>query len=269
MAADLRFRSIVALVIYLAIVLVIGFAAKATFTQLIFGFLPSIIFMIIIYSSYHILERKLLWLMPVVLGIFFIGFGFLNTPIISSMEFLLLALVNLIISYVILVYLHNAKEIKKAHAHHPHYYTPHVKEAPKAEPKPTTVQENMQSIVANCKALNHVIGRVYTKRNGGSDVLRQRIRIPPEVYHDIETNLKKKNIGRVKELLDYLQMKIDLFRHQEKAIFGSIKLKNLRRDEHGMNTIEQVLIHNDSDPVHTYLQSIRHSVKFIEKDIKK
>jgi len=265
MAADMRTRAIGALIGYFLIVFIIGFAGQADLIQLIAGFIPSLIFMVFIYSAYHVLDQKLVLALPALLVAFFIGFGYLNVPVIKDTEFVLLGGVNLLLCYGILGIVTGAQE-RKPRKRHPHYYTPHVKEAPVHTPK--TVQENMQTIIANCKALNHVIGRVYTKRNGGSETLRQRIRIPPEVYHDIEQSLKQKKMGRVKELLEYLQQKVNLFSHPERSVFGHVKLKNISRREDGTNTIEQVLIHNDADPVHDYLMSIRKSIKFIEQKVR-
>lgn len=259
-----RIRAIIALVTYFLIISILGFMGEAGVSQVIIGFLPSLLFVAFMYTTYHALNEKILIIAPWILSILFILFGFLGLPLVAQVEFVILGVVNIILSYLVLILVHETTTPEKKEAKHPHYYTPHVEPPKKSE----SVSESLQTLVANCKALNHVIGRVYSKAHGGSDMLRQRIRIQPEVYHEIEVNLKHKNYARVSELLDYLKQKVNLFSHQEIAVFGAVKLNGIERDENGTNTVEQVLAKNDNDPVHSYIKGIKDTISSIEKKIK-
>lgn len=122
-------------------------------------------------------------------------------------------------------------------------------------------EEYIQSIEDKCKAINFVIGRVYSNKHGGSPKLRESIRFNPDWYNTfskIESGSIMKNIVMLKKVLWSIYDRLLLLGKHEADVFTKAdisRLKGLARDEKGSDQIITVLSNNDKDPVMTYYQS--------------
>jgi len=129
-------------------------------------------------------------------------------------------------------------------------------------------QEYIQAIEDKCKAINFVIGRVYSNKHGGSEKLRESIKLKPEWYNEF-SKINDENIDEnmvvLKKVLWSLYDRLLLIGKKEREVFKKkeiINIKDLTRDKMGEETIIEVLANNDKDPIVTYYQS---AVDFCKK----
>jgi Ca2+/Na+ antiporter len=130
------------------------------------------------------------------------------------------------------------------------------------------LEEYIQSIEDKCKALNFVIGRVYSNKKGGSPELRDLIKIPAEWYNEFSKVTDEnfdENIVVVKKMLWSIYDRLLQMKKQENEVFTAAQIENLdnlERDATGQSPIIDVLTTNDKDPVETYYKS---ALDFCEK----
>ncbi|MCK5107999.1 MAG: hypothetical protein KAQ83_04695, partial [Nanoarchaeota archaeon] len=116
---------------------------------------------------------------------------------------------------------------------------------------------NLRSIEDKCKSINFGIGRVYGKKKGGSEKIRDVLRINSDWYNsfsELAQNFQPENSARLFLALDNIYNKLRLFEMKENDIFNSLLLSklNLDRRKDGTNKIIDVLIKNDNDPILDY-----------------
>ena len=147
-----------------------------------------------------------------------------------------------------------------------------LKEKAKAKPK-LSLQEYIHSIEDKSKALNFVIGRVYNKYHGGSDKIREKLRIPPDWYNEfslIGVGTNKISYGKLADLITRFELQLKNFEKTEFEVFkdASDALKNLIRDPKGSDKIIDVLEHNDKDPVKSYYEGALEFCAKVKDEIK-
>jgi hypothetical protein len=118
------------------------------------------------------------------------------------------------------------------------------------------VDVTLREIEAKAKALNFVVGRVYSEKNGGSPQIREKLNIPRELYNkfsQITTDYSSNDAKELLEILTVIRNKLTLYELPEKTVFtlgdGG---ERLLRDSSGSTAILEVLSNNDSDPVVEY-----------------
>lgn len=120
------------------------------------------------------------------------------------------------------------------------------------------VQDVIHSIEDKVKALNFVIGRVYSVYHGGTDRLRNRIRVDKVWYEEFNQQGEHGDTERRRHeaivLLSKIRDRLELLRKSERDVFGDevSKLKNIVHDPEGGDAVIDVLIKNDKDPVKRY-----------------
>ena len=172
---------------------------------------------------------------------------------------------------------HRSAERDAVHEHHVvhHHVTEPVKEPVKQQVKDTVVEDEVatvvQSIEDKIKALNFVIGRVYSVYKGGTERLRNKIRVDKAWYEDFNVIDHKDSARRRAEalvLLGKIKDRLDVLEKSEQSVFGEehTKLRNLARNPNGTDKVIDVLIRNDKDPAKQYYDGAR---SFCEDGIKK
>ncbi|MBN2052107.1 hypothetical protein JW756_01270 [Candidatus Woesearchaeota archaeon] len=256
----LRATCIIALVVWFVLIVFLSIITNSDPFYTLVGLSPVLLTIIVTYilvDKYH-LESGFLMIFPFVFTgiLFMLGLAHL----LEGIDYKLLSSVNIIfgllfeailtIHYSIL---RREKTVKKEE----------VKEG-KVEEKfiVRLDDEGLKSFVSSiedkAKAINAVIGRVYSTHHGGSDNLRKKIRIDAEHYNEIN-ELKnqphdKRRILAI-ELLRKIKDKLDMLNKSEKDVFDKSELKqliHLARDADGAYKILDVLISNDKDPVKQY-----------------
>jgi hypothetical protein len=118
------------------------------------------------------------------------------------------------------------------------------------------VDVTLREIEAKAKALNFVVGRVYSDKNGGSAELREKLHISRDLYNAfsrITSDYTQNDAKELLEILTVIKNKLALYELPEKAVFkigeGG---ERLLRDIDGNTAILEVLAHNDNDPVVEY-----------------
>jgi hypothetical protein len=128
--------------------------------------------------------------------------------------------------------------------------------------QPKEIAEYIHSIEDKVKALNFVIGRVYSVYHGGTESLRNKIRIDKtwyDTFNHVDGSDAIKQKHEAIALLKKIKARLDLLQKSEKEVFGDAvaQLKNIAHNNAGTDAIIDVLVRNDKDPVLQYYDGAR------------
>ncbi len=247
-------------VLLLIAVLSITLTSESDFAAVAFSFSPSFLFIIICFvleEKDFLHNRALFWTLPFVLCVLFFFAASALTP---RLDILNLTFLNLAICLVFMAMLSFMGFFEKSIEG---IFAALKEEEPKAAVKQAEKQnldEYILSIEDKCKAINFVIGRVYSVHNGGTKEIRDIIRIPQEWYNhfsSIAHNITEDNKVQVISLLNELLERLNILYETESRVFGDMqhRLKNLKRDTRGRSKVIEVIVANDKDPVQNYVES--------------
>jgi hypothetical protein len=252
-------------VIYLGFVvflfMLLGYVTNANPGAVVLAFFPALAFgiiLIILVETDHFFPTYNWFVMVGLLVIAAIMYFIL--PAASGLDVGTVLVMNGLLMAVALTILHSSfaheqpvhehtvihQEQKEHVVHHVHHH-----EAPKE------IDEVIHSIEDKVKALNFVIGRVYSVYHGGTDQLRNKLRIDKTWYDDFN-QIDRTDIDKRKHeaivLLQKIKARLDLLQRTEKDVLGNelAQLKNIQHDPAGNDKIITVLVKNDKDPVQRY-----------------
>lgn len=163
------------------------------------------------------------------------------------------------------------QQLAHAYAHQSHHYAQqnqqyadHIRrlqeELHRAK-QHTVTDENLtrtlRSIEDKCKAINFVVGRVYSDKRGGSPEIREKLTIPREWYNafsEITADYEKEDAAQLLDVLGKIYSRLLVLHQAEKDAFKPIKDAQLPvdREPKGEEMILSVLAKNDKDPVMDY-----------------
>jgi hypothetical protein len=113
---------------------------------------------------------------------------------------------------------------------------------------------NLRSIEDKCKAINFVIGRVYSDKKGADSAIRDALRIDPHLYNtfsNLSATYTDKDSDRLLNILEKIHGRLVLLEQREDDLFKikKGKLPVIRQEE---DTILDILARNDKDPIRYY-----------------
>lgn len=246
--------------LYLAVVAFLSIQTNQVFA-VILGTSPTLAYLIINFSFLKTMEEKhlMVWLLPMPLVVVFALVFSMNLPLLNGVDWQTLTGVNLVMSYVFAALI-----VFIGSPHKPRRTMPARPSSALSPNKPVITQktfgENLKSIEDKCKAINFVIGRVYSDKKGGSKQLREKIKFDRKWYNTFTEITKEFSSERKKELVGVLHNileRLKVLRKKENEVFR-LEAKpfiTLQRDKTGNDTILEVLKKNDTDPVMTYYNS--------------
>jgi len=267
----IRATCLLALVLWVFLIVFLSIITDSNLFNTLVGLSPVILTIIVTYilvDKYH-LESGFLMIFPFIFtGIMFM-LGVAN--LLDGINYKLLSSVNIIFGLlfeaaVLVQYSLLRKQRKIKRKEEPEEVKEIIFEKP--EIKKTIVQLEddegvkrfVSSIEDKAKAINAVIGRVYSVKHGGSDELRKEIRIDAEHYNEFaELKNEKPDLRKpaATRLLRKIKERLELLQHPEIEVFGKRELSgliNLQREPEGRDAIIDVLMKNDKDPVSAYYQ---------------
>ena len=148
-----------------------------------------------------------------------------------------------------------------------------TKEQKPVQLKEQNIQEYIASIEEKSKALNFVIGRVYNKYHGGTQELRKSINLKPDWYNELSEalqNEEKTDTKRLFTIIEKIESHLKNLKKPENQVLTKKQLqdlKNLDRDKEGKDTILEVLMKNDADPVELYYKGMQEFCETIRKEL--
>ncbi len=278
------FSMLVAILIF---VFWVQIATEANLFLIVLGFSPlllSIILAVVLIDLHGKSAAPYLW----VLGVFLvIGFHFFlssaESPLLKQLEVNELTALNVIgivlfLGLVSMAWSREAlfpkkrREKKKILVEAAH---PAKLEEEWHSPDSPAFIRTMQSVEDKCKAINFAIGRVYSGKHGGTREMREKIRIPAELYNSFSSTTSSSSEDREKllHILRKIRKRLLLLEKEEKEVLGSsiVTLKHIKRDEDGESKVIDILAENDSDPVRSYYETalsfVENSISSLEKSI--
>ena len=258
----IRATSLVALLAWFIIVILLSMLTSDNPFAVLVGLSPIMLTIIVTYvlvDKYH-LESGFLLVFPFIFTGILLLLGVAG--LLEGMDYLTLGVVNIIFGLVFEIVITTHYSILKNRG----LGSLKSKEEMMSEVKQLVInlddEEGLKKFVSSiedkAKAINAVIGRVYSVRRGGNEQLRKKIRIDSEHYNEFNElkdrpkhERKQAAIRLVKKIKDSL----DDLDHPEKIVFDKDILKNLvnlERDAKGEDKIIDVLVKNDKDPIKAY-----------------
>ena len=256
------------LLLLLILTILISFQGDYSLFIVVLGFLPIIVLVLLsLYiHEFYADHQGWIWLLPIFINGIFYAIASTSPSLSEQLEVNLLLGANMVLSiiYIIIVSAIFLDDIV------PKAKTP-------SKPKqitPQTLQEYIHSIEDKSKALNFVIGRVYSKYRGGSRALREILKIPSEWYNEFSLlGVGTESIDKEKliELVNRFEKHLAQFEKKEKDVllYESKNLKNLIRDPNGEDKIIDVMDKNDKDPVQSYYEGAVRFCKQIKEEVQK
>lgn len=255
------------LLLMILLVLVIASVGDHKIFYVLVGFFPVILTIMIsmmIHEQYA-KHKGILWLLPILIIIGFYFFGTTTPAFAAQFDVDVLTGINFIFAviYVLIVFSVFMKDFEKKIE---------IKEQKIEKQEKKSIEEYIHSIEDKSKALNFAIGRVYNKYHGGTDDLRNKLRIPAEWYNEfslIGVGTNKIDYEKLHDIITKFELQLKNFEKTEFELFKdkSNSLKNLIRDVKGSDKIIDVLDHNDKDPVLSYYKGAVEFCKKIKEEI--
>ena len=255
------------ILLMILLIIVVSLVSEQNIFFVLVGFFPTILVIILsmlIHEQYANFKNTL-WLIPVIVVGLFYFIGHSNVLFSNQFDIDLLTGVNFVFSIiymliVISVFL-NDFEFKK------------IISRKKTVSEKKSLQDYVHSIEDKSKALNFAIGRVYNKYHGGSQEIRDKLKIPSDWYNEfslIGVGTDKIDLSKLEELITRFELQLKLFEKTELEVFKDkiSSLKNLIRDVKGSDKIIEVLDHNDKDPVKSYYKGALEFCAKIKEEIR-
>ncbi|MCC7574282.1 hypothetical protein KO361_01715 [Candidatus Woesearchaeota archaeon] len=260
--------SIFSILILLAIIIISAFSTNSPLLFVVIGFLPSLITIIlslVLYEeSFH--HKITIWFIPLIItGSFFLigtNYEYMN----YNMDVATLTSINIIYSVLYLTMFFTIIRITRKKPKQ-------TKEQKPVQLKEQNIQEYIASIEEKSKALNFVIGRVYNKYHGGTQELRKSINLKPDWYNELSEalqNEEKTDTKRLFTIIEKIESHLKNLKKPENQVLTKKQLqdlKNLDRDKEGKDTILEVLMKNDADPVELYYKGMQEFCETIRKEL--
>lgn len=241
------------ILVYIIAIILLAVATKSSVAVVFIGMFPSYAHLLFLlawhrHKGHH---HAIVWFMPLALVLFFLAIWKSDIhPILTNMDGILLAVLNLFIANVLsILFIHhrheemNEKRLEKKIEHLEHKFEP-----------PKDLHVTLRTIEDKCKAMNFVIGRVYSDKRGGSKDIREQLRINKEwynVFSAIAQDPTTAESGELKGVLHQIMDRLKVLESKETEIFkpraGKIALERSATD-----SILDVLEKNDKDPIRDY-----------------
>ncbi|HLP80308.1 MAG TPA: hypothetical protein VK158_06740 [Acidobacteriota bacterium] len=145
----------------------------------------------------------------------------------------------------------HAKERNEEYQNHIHKLQDSVaKLQDKLEVSSQNFSTRLRSIEDKCKAINFVIGRVYSDKNGGNAQMREQLNINRELYNSFSqmtSDITSENAAKISAVIKKINDKLLALEQPESTYVSAKKVKRS-----GEDTVLEVLSKNDDDPVLDY-----------------
>lgn len=287
----IRTTCLIALVLWFFIIIMLSMVTESSPFSTMMGLSPVLFTIIVSYilvDHYH-LESGFLMVFPVIFTGIFLLMGMGN--MLGGVDYMNLSVVNIVFGLLFEAAITMHHSLLKKHMHEQEAHVVEEKktevvvspEADAAKKELGEVKKELASVKKmivkldseedvkkfiisiedKAKAINAVIGRVYSVRHGGTESLRKKIKIDPEHYNEFN-ELKDKAPNKRKaaavSILNKINATLDVMEKKEKEIFDApdlASLVRLTRNTQGTDKVIDVLARNDSDPVNLYYDGAR------------
>jgi hypothetical protein len=274
-----RFFLILLLLLYVSAIGALGVATRSSLSSIFIGTLPLLLFLLSFFFLFtrHKVNKVILWLLPLLFPLLFFGFWQANVlHTLSSMEGPALTVMNILLNYVITIFfliIFTNRFQNRFHVEEIHHLRKKVKEyEEKLNITDKNMKFNLRSIEDKCKALNFVVGRVYSDKKGGNKSLREQLKIHRDWYNlftEITADPQKEDLHALHEVLEKIMGTLTLMEKKESSVL-KVKKGKLPVERMDSDTVLQVLVRNDKDPVADYHAQAKEIcekiINFLEKE---
>lgn len=275
-------------ILYLTVIVSMSILTDTVISLVFLGTAPFLLYQVafFILYIYHHEKNPTVWIMPLFFPlVFLLIWSSKAFSVITGMEGPVVVVLNILFSYAangiyFLFMKHERKEKKQEMKHedkkiqaaseHYHqwakYYHDkaayHMQEADLLKRQLDNYKEALQITQKNftvklrgiedkCKAINFVIGRVYSDKNGGSEKIRAKLKIDSALYNsfsEITSHFKEDDAKKLLDVLTKIYLKLTTLELPESKVLG----KKIQIKMDGDQKIIDILNSMDKDPVFEY-----------------
>lgn len=254
-----RHAMVLSFIIYLTTLISLAFLAQANLFNVFIGTLtiPAYLALIFFFP-----EKKpwMLWVFPVALNFIFLFIWQLPAfNVLRQIDGPILVVFNILICYLMNIFftiftIPHVTKVHKTRDVEPEYKPPQEITINYTEQK-DELKSSLRSIEEKCKAINFVIGRVYSNKRGANGTERAKIKIRRELYNNFSDIVKyftpdKKEA--ITSLINQIKAQLEVFNSKSHEV---IKLRSnplMPIDMDANDTVLQTLAKNDKDPIEDY-----------------
>lgn len=253
---------------YIASLMMISLMTDSKIYLVFIGLFPLLFYLtfFFIYHAYKKLDHILIWVMPLIFSLLFLFIWSTKVnPTISKMNGPTLTTMNIMLCYLAnsLFLMFHTLPAGDKYEKQAEYYKKRSEKSKKEiyqlkaqiseyESRLKITKQNfkltLRGIEDKCKAINFVIGRVYSNKHGGSPKTREIIRVDKELYNEFSamaSHFKKTQAKKLYNILTGVWIRLNALDHTEKEVFS----KGILSD--GNSKIINILA-EDKDPVKEY-----------------
>jgi hypothetical protein len=281
---------ILALIIYISTIVSLAYLSDANIFIVFIGTLPTLLYLITFFFLIkNDFKKSVLWVLPLLYPMIFLILWYLETfKLLNTLDGQVLTVLNILISYLVNIFVLFVFSIgikrtnqKVDNSHYEHKIGQMNKELDsiKSQLESTTNElestqtklidakkeviinkDNfnitLRSIEDKCKAINFVIGRVYSDKKGANENIREKLRITSNLYNsfsELTNDFKLEDKTQMEDILKQILKKLIVLELPENKVMSLDKAKlPVIRNEEGNDTIIEVLRKNDKDPITDY-----------------
>lgn len=284
--SDLNRRSLLVMysIFYVIVVMFFSYISQSNIAPVFVGTIPFLVYIVVFFLFLADKEMSYwgLWVFPVILAVpYYLVWKSGSVGFISDMEGPSVTVLNILLSYITNVFFLFSSVYYKTRGERlsferqekrlkEHFEQERQRFVGEIDTLKHTIKEyenklkitkenftaNLRGVEDKCKAINFVIGRVYSGHKGGSNEIRGSIRIDKELYNsfsEITKEFKEEDSGKLLKLLEKLYGRLVQLESAEKDVIDlKGRVLNLVRNGDGKDKVIDVLAKNDKDPVKDY-----------------
>jgi hypothetical protein len=288
---------VISIIIYVASVLALSYLTDSNLFVVFIGTLPVLLYLIVFFYFLSIDSKMaLLWVLPLVFPLMFLimwkvrVFSYMSNidgPVVAVLDVLISYVINIFVLFVfglgrkadkfqakysqnITQVSHELNSLKSqlndAHSQlrQAHSDLEDTKSKLLQAHKDINVTKenfniNLRSIEDKCKAINFVIGRVYSNKKGASSEIRDKLKIESHLYNsfsELTAEFKSEDAEKLNEVLSSIYKKIIQLESPEADVL-SVKHSKNPAERNDSDRVIDVLAKNDKDPIMDYYSEAR------------
>jgi len=264
---------IISIIIYLATLFSLAYISDSDIFIVFLGTMPILLYLITFFYFIRIDSRMgLLWVLPLLFPMIFLFFWYSRMIGLRQIDGPVIAVLDIVVSYVInifVLFIFGVGQRPKVDSHDVDMLKARLNQAHseladaearlyEAKKELTVTKDNfnisLRSIEDKCKAINFVIGRVYSDKRGADSDTRDKLRISSELYNsfsEMTAEFKAQDAEKLHEVLSKIHQKLlQLEKKEADTIFLGKAKSSLARNDN--DTILEVMKKNDKDPIADY-----------------
>jgi len=235
------------------IILLFTVSAGPPFVNIIAGFFPLLITLLIAISTFQLkrpIPNTMAFGIPIFLSVLLGLMGALgDTLLFGQLETWYLAIANMIGGLAVMAII-----------------TDFMLPSPLAR-TPSHIKTHIQDAVRYTFAINEVINRVFSTHKGATQQVRKKLLLSTVHAQQLEKAFAKKQYQKAHTLVFELYEELRRLFEREYSLLGVIHMQDVSKEPNGQSRIIDILINNDFEPIRRYVESLTYALQNLNSEL--